>query len=105
MRNVHGIHAERMMKPVSLGDGTILIQQNRKRDGMLLQEFPRLPCAIAFFGCHECHLRSCRFDFLFSRLKLSHALHAVRSPGPAQKLQDQRPMLEETAEAKYALAV
>src|SRR6266436_3370956 len=93
------------MEPVGFGPGAILIEQKDAGEGMLLQEFSWLPDAVPLFGGDECQLCSGGFNFLFSRLELSHALHAVRSPGAAQKLENQRALREQTSESECALAI
>src|SRR5450759_4589768 len=89
VRDFERVGAERVMEPVGFGHGPILIEQKDAGDGMLLQEFPRPPHAVPFFGGNERQLCPHRFNFRFSRLELSHALHAVRSPSAAQKLENQ----------------
>src|SRR5882762_4814268 len=93
------------MEPVGFGHGAILIEQKGAGDGMLLQELSWLPHAVPLFGGDECQLCSGCFNFLFSRLELSHALHAVWSPGAAQKLEDQRPLREQPTESQRAFTV
>src|SRR5208283_125138 len=82
-RNVNTVGAERVMESVLFGHGSILIEQKRAGDGMLLEKFSRLPHAIPLFRGNERQLCSRRFDLREPRLELSHALHAVRSPGAA----------------------
>src|SRR5208282_494460 len=103
VRNVNGIRGERVMEPVGFGHGPILIEQKDAGDGMLLQESSRLPHAVPLFGGNEHQL--CSRCLNFSRLELSHALHAVRSPSAAQKLENQRALCEQSAESKCALTV
>src|ERR1700674_3702099 len=103
--DVEGVGAERMMEPVSFGHGPILIKQKDAGDGMLLQEISRFPHAIPLFGRNERQLCSRCFNFLSSRLELSHALHAVRSPGAAQKLENQGALLEQPTESECALTI
>ena len=105
MRDVNGIRGERVMEPVGFGHGPILIEQKDAGDGMLLQESSRLPHAVPLFGGNERQLCSRCFNFPSPRLELSHALHAVRSPGAAQKLKNQRALREQTAESECALTV
>src|SRR5712664_387766 len=93
------------MEPVRFGHGAILIEQKDAGDGTLLQEFSRLPHAVPLFGGNKCQLCSRRFNFRFPRLELSHALHAVRSPGAAQKLENQLVLREQTTESECALTV
>src|ERR1700677_1590750 len=93
------------MQSVSFGHSPILIQQEETRDGMLRQEFSRLPPTISFFGSDECQLGSRRFNFRYPRLQLSHALHAVRSPCSAQEFKNQHSLRQQTREIEYALAV
>src|SRR5271157_3046418 len=81
VRDVDGIGAERVMEPVGFGHGAILVEQKHAGDGMLFQEFSRPPHAVPLFSGKERQLCSRCFDFRSPRLKLSHALHAVRSPG------------------------
>src|SRR6266404_4313135 len=87
VRDVERVGGERVMEPVGFGHGAILIEQKDASDGMLLQELSRLPHAVPLFGGDECQLCSRCFNFLSSRLELSHALHAVRSPCATQKLE------------------
>src|ERR1700674_3314436 len=82
-----------------------LIQQKDAGDGMLRQEFSRLPHSVPLFGGDERQLCSGCFNFLSSRLELSHALNAVWSPCAAQKLENQRGLLEQPAESECALAI
>src|SRR5258707_980044 len=105
VRDVERIGGERVMEPVSLGHGPILIEQKDAGDGMLLQKFSRPPHAVTLFGRNERQVRAGCFNFRPPRLELSHALHAVRSPCAAQKLKDQRALREQTAESERALAV
>src|SRR4029077_20836956 len=86
VRDVERVGAERVTKSVGFSHGPILIEQKGARDGMLLQEFSWLPHAVPLFGGNERQLCSRCFNFRFPRLELSHAFHAVRSPGAAQKL-------------------
>src|ERR1035438_9199564 len=105
MRDVQRIGSERVMDPVVFGHGAILVQQKGRRDGVLLQKLCRLPYPVALFRCNKHKLRSRNLNFRLSRLELSHALHAVWSPGAAQKLKNCRAMLEEAAESEDAVAV
>src|ERR1700687_5589164 len=105
VRDVECIGAERVMEPVGFGHGPILIQQKDAGDGMLLQEFSRFPHAVPLFGGDECQRCSGSFNFLSPRLELSHALHAVWSPGATQKLENQRALREQSAESECALAI
>src|SRR4029077_8629218 len=72
---------------------------------MLLQEFPWLPHTVPLFGGNERQLCSRCFNFRCPRLELSHAFHAVRSPGAAQKLENQRALLEQPTESECALTI
>src|ERR1019366_1230644 len=105
VRDVDCVSAERVMEPVGFGHGPTLIEQKDASDGMLLQEFSRPPHAVALFGSNERQLCSRCFNFLSSRLELSHALHAVRSPCAAQKLENQGALREQTTESECALSV
>ena len=105
VRDVERVGGERVMEPVGLGHGAILIEQKDAGDGMLLQKLSWLPDAVPLFGGDECQLRCRGFNFLFSRLELSHALHAVRSPGAAQKLENQRALREQATESECAFTV
>src|SRR5215467_6040619 len=93
--------AKQMLQSVSPGRHSILVEQERKRNRMLLQILHRIPYAAAFLGGNV----GCRAQILLSRLELSHALHAVRSPGAAQKLQNQRPACQQSAEGYLPLAI
>src|SRR5216684_1325275 len=93
------------MEPVGFGHGPILIEQKDAGDGMFLQEFSRPPHAVPLFGGDERQLCSCRFNVRSPRLEPSQALHAVRSPCAAQKLEDQRALCEQTAESECGLAI
>src|ERR1700674_2874749 len=93
------------MKPVGFGHGPILIKQKDAGDGMLLQKLSWLPHAVPLFGRNERQLCSRCFNFLSSRLELSHALHAVRSPSAAQKLENQGALLEQPMESECALTI
>src|ERR1700687_1900785 len=46
VRDVERVSGERMMEPVRLGHGAILIKQKDAGDGMLLQELSGLPHAV-----------------------------------------------------------
>src|ERR1035441_4563435 len=100
MRDVERIGSEGVMDPVLFGHGAILVQQKRRREGMLLQKLCRFPYPVALFRGNKHKLRSRNLNFRLSRLELSHALHAVRSPCTAQKLKNDRAMLEEAAESE-----
>jgi hypothetical protein len=50
-------------------------------------------------------LRAQAFELAFQGLKLSHALDAVLSPGPAQKFQNQDSVLQERFERECAWAI
>src|ERR1700716_759762 len=95
VRDVERGGGKRMMEPVGLGHGPILIKQKDAGDGMLLQELSWLPHAVPLFGGNIRQLCSCCRNFRSPRLQLSHALRAVRSPGAAQKLEHQRAMREQ----------
>jgi hypothetical protein len=45
------------------------------------------------------------FQFTFSQLELSHALAAVRSPGTAKKLDNQRASRNQARQGKPACAI
>jgi hypothetical protein len=105
VRDVNGISAERVMEAVGFGHDPILIEQKDAGDGMLLQESSRLPHAVPLFGGNERQLCSRCLNFPSPRLELSHALHAVRSPSAAQKLEKQRALCEQSAESECALTV
>jgi len=96
VRDVERVSTPSVMESVGFGHGAILIEQKDTGDGMLLQKFSRLPDAVPLFGGDERQLRSRCFNFRFPRLELSHALHAVRSPGAAQKLKNQRTLRQQT---------
>src|SRR5208282_3797793 len=104
-RNVDRVCAECVMQPVGFGHDSILIEQKDAGDGMLLQEFSWPPDAISLFGSNERQMCSRCFNLRQTRLKLSHALHAVRSPGTAHKLENQRAPGEQTSESERTLAV
>src|ERR1700693_648142 len=53
VRDVECVGAERVMEPVGFGHGPILIKQKDAGDGMLLQEFSRLPHAVPLVGRDE----------------------------------------------------
>src|ERR1700686_5587889 len=93
------------MKPVGFGHGPILIKQKDAGDGMLLQKLSWLPHAVPLFGGNKCQRCPRCFNFLSPRLELSHALDAVRSPSAAQKLENQRALLEQLTESECALTV
>src|ERR1035441_105651 len=93
------------MEPVGFGHGPILIEQKDASEGMLLQESSRPPHAVALFGSNERQLCSRCLNFRSPRLELSHAIHAVRSPCAAQKLENQRALCEQSAESECALTV
>jgi hypothetical protein len=105
MRDVDGIGAEGVMKAIGFGHSAVLIEQKHAFDGMFGQEFSRLPHAIALFGGYKSQLRSRRLDLRYARLELSHAFHAIRSPGAAHKFENQLALSEQTVESERALAV
>src|SRR5208282_1156340 len=72
---------------------------------MFLEKLSRLPDAVPLFGGKERQLCSGCFNILSPRLKLSHALHAVWSPGAAQKLENQCALREQTTESECALTI
>src|ERR1700722_5570735 len=100
MRDVDGIGGEGMMETVSFGHRAILVEQKNTGDGMLFEKPQRSPDAISLFRRNEHQLCSRCFNFRHSRLELSHALHAVRSPGAAHELQNQHAFGEKEAESK-----
>jgi len=99
------IGAERVIEPVSFGHGPVLVEQKDAGDRMLRQEFRRLPHAITLLSGHEHQLCSRCFYLRDPRLKLSHAFHAVRSPGATQKLEHQLALREQSADSECALTV
>jgi hypothetical protein len=103
--DVESVGGERVMESVGFGHDAILIEQKDAGDGMFLQEFSRLPYTVPFFGSDERQLCSGCFNFRYPGLELSHAFHAIRSPGAAQKLENERSVREQTSESEYALAV
>ena len=54
VRNIQGVGAQCVMKSVSFGGNAVLVEQEHAGNGMLLQEFPRLPDPIPLFGGDEC---------------------------------------------------
>src|ERR1700676_972933 len=105
VRDVERVGGERVMEPVGFGHCAILVEQKDAGDGMLRQELSRLPYSVPLFGGDESQLCSRCFNFLSSRLELSHALHAIRSPGAAQKLENQRALREQVSERECAFAI
>jgi len=101
-------------KPLSVRDAlalinatldTVLVEQERERHRMLRQKLFRLEQASALLRRDKEHRRSRLSDLLFQRLELSHALHAVRSPGAAQELQHHRPALQRPGQRVALLPV
>src|SRR5437763_391436 len=70
--DVDGIDPDRLVYAVLLCDGTVLVQQKRKRDGVLFEKLFRLEQSVTFFRGNK-HERSVASDLFFLRLKLSHA--------------------------------
>ena len=56
---------------------------------MLCEILRRLPNAVSFFSGNVCKTGAQLGDLFFVRLKLSHALAAVWSPGSAKKFDDE----------------
>src|SRR5947209_297099 len=105
MRNVDGIFPQSVIQAISLRHGSILIEQKRKRDGMLLQKPFRLPHASSFLGGDVRQLRPRLLNVCDHWLKLGHTFHAVRSPGSAQEFENQRAMAQQLAKRKTPLAI
>jgi hypothetical protein len=78
-----------MIEPVGLRDRTALIQQERERNRMLAEIFRGLPNTFLFFSGNIYKAGAECADLFFVRLKLSHALAAVGSPGSAKKFDDE----------------
>src|ERR1700733_365203 len=104
-RDINCVCTERMMQPVLLRHTAILIEQKNTLNRMLLKESPRLPNPITPLRRDKRQLRSCLFNLRHPRLELSHALHAIRSPGAAQKLKNQLALGKQSIESKHPLAV
>src|ERR1700746_2785380 len=93
MGDLQGVHSKTVVQTIRLGRGSILIQQERKRDRVFLQELPGLEYPVAFLRRDEGKLCAQLSDLALDRLNLSHALGAVRSPRSPQELQDERSAL------------
>src|SRR5262249_12449318 len=91
--------------PATLGNHSLLVQKERERDGMFLEELARLEKSIPLFRRNVGQLRARLRNFVFDRLDLSHALHAIWSPGTPQELRDQRAAAQKSGQSQYPLAV
>lgn len=105
MRDVESVHADQVVEAIAFGDGAILIEQKREGNRMLLQVCCRFEKAFTFLSSDVKQIGSGGGDAIFERLKLSHALDAVGSPGAAQKFQDDGPALPASRQRKFALAI
>ena len=89
MRDVDSIQANPVIQAVCLGYATIFVQKNWERNRMFGEELGRLMHPLPLLRRNEDRLRPYALDLLGQRLELSHALDAIRSPGPAQEFQNQ----------------
>src|SRR5882762_6181055 len=105
MRDVQRAQPDQVIQPIRFRDQPVFIQQEGKGNRMLLQKLRWLEDSLPLLRRDEGQFRARLRNLVLDRLDPSHALYAVRSPGPPQKLRDQPPAPKKTRQGQDPVTV
>ena len=89
-RQINGVYSESLIDTISLRYFSFLVEKNGKGITVFVEVFLALEETVNLLGGYEYDTGVYLREFAVSGLKLSQLVLAVRSPGTADKYQDER---------------